>query len=321
MDKIKEMLKNKKVLTGAVAGLAVVVILIIIIAVSCGKNDNSGKSTSGTSKTESATTTVKKAEKDTADEQNTTEPDTELSEEETMEGSTETAETETTEQPTADLAENITTNVNIQTEPVTDAPAPTEAPAINITAEVPSTEAPTPAPEEPATERTTEVATLAGCGNRECSNIIYLGDEININVDVPFKADVCPYKLYDLNNLQTRKYTNGNGYYVTFVGYYGLQYISDYNGSIDELEYNYVEQIVKSYGYNSVEDFEVEADKLKTNTAATRGILVGSYMDIPSTIDVEEASRAEFWASLGQEYDYEMEGGGIYFYGLYMLEY
>ncbi len=260
MEKIKGMLKNKKILTGAIAGLAVIIILIIVIAVSCSKKDDVGK---GASKTEAAATTVKKAEKDTADEQNTTEPDTELSEEETTEGSTEVAETETTEQPTTEIAENTTTNVNIQTEPVTE--KQTEAPEINIKAEVPSTEAQTPAPEEPATERTTEVATLAGCGNRECSNIIYLDESLLLNSDTPSKADVCPYKLYDLNNLQTRKYTNGNGYYVTFVGYYGLQYTSDYDDSIDELEYNYVEQIVKSYGYNSVEQFETAAEKLKTN--------------------------------------------------------
>lgn len=307
MEKIREIIKNKKVLTGAVAGLAVVVILIIIIAVSCGKNDDTEKGTSKTTAKEDITT-VKKAEKETADEQNTTEPDTEMSEEETTEGSTETAETETTEQPTADLAENITTNVNIQTEPVTE--KQTEAPEINIEVEVPSTEAPTPAPEEPATERTTEVATLAGCGNRECSNIIYLDESLLLNSDTPSEAEVCPYKLYDLNNLQTRKYTNGNGYYVTFVGYYGLQYTSDYDGSIDELEYNYVEQVVKSYGYNSVEEFEAAAEKLKTNTAATSNILVGGYKNIPSTIDLILAERGE-----------EGHGGGIYFYGLYMLEY
>ncbi len=316
MENIKEMLKNKKILTGAIAGLAVVIILIIVIAVSCSKKDDAGK---GASKTEAAATTVKKAEKDTADEQNTTEPDTELSEEETTEGSTEVAETETTEQPTTEIAENTTTNVNIQTEPVTE--KQTEAPEINIKAEVPSTEAQTPAPEEPATERTTEVATLAGCGNRECSNIIYLGDEININFDTPSEADVCPYKLYDLNNLQTRKYTNGNGYYVTFVGYYGLHCYSDYDGSIMELEYNYATDIVKSYGYGSLEEFEAVAEKLKTNTAATSAIGVGFYKNIPSTINVEEASRADYWASLGQEYDYEIEYGEIDFYGLYMLEY
>lgn len=125
MDKIKEMLKemlkDKKVLTGAVAGLAVAVILIIIIAVSCGKNDNAGKGTSKTT-TKADITTVKKAEKDTADEQNTTEPDTELSETETTtaEDSTEVSTEETTEQPTEEQTTEAPTPQPTQ--------APTEAP-------------------------------------------------------------------------------------------------------------------------------------------------------------------------------------------------
>lgn len=312
MEKIREIMKKKKVFTGAVAGLAVVVIMIIITTVSCSKNDDVKKDTTKSNDS----TTVAKLEKDT--EEDTTEPDTEesyteLSENKTTEGSTEVAEIDTTEQPTTvNLAENVTTNVNIQTE------APTEAPTIKVTAEVTTT---TQAQVEVPTERTTECAVLPGCENRESSNIIYLGDEININIDPSNGADICPFKLYDLNNLVTRKYTNGNGYYVTFIGYYGLQYTSDYDGSIDELEYNYVEQIVKSYGYNSVEDFEAAAEKLKTNTAATRGIAVGCYKNIPSTIDAENAKEAEYWASLGQEYDYEIIGGGIYFYGLQIIEY
>lgn len=130
MDKINEMLKNKKVLTGAVAGLAVVVILIIIIAISCGKNDDTGKGTSKAT-TKADITTVKKAEKDTADEQNTTEPDTEMSENETStaEDSTEeVSEEETTEQPTVEQPTTI--YVESKTEAPTPQPiqAPTEAP-------------------------------------------------------------------------------------------------------------------------------------------------------------------------------------------------
>ena len=130
MDKIKEMLKNKKVLTGAAAGLAVVVILIIVIAVSCNKNDDTGKGTSKTT-TKADITTVKKAEKDTADEQNTTEPDTEMSENETStaEDSTEeVSEEETTEQPTVEQPTTI--YVESKTEAPTPQPiqAPTEAP-------------------------------------------------------------------------------------------------------------------------------------------------------------------------------------------------
>lgn len=119
LGNIKE---NKKVLTGAAAGLAVVVVLIIIIAVSCGKNDDTGKGTSKTT-TKADITTVKKAEKDTADEQNTTEPDTELSETETTttEDSTEVSTEETTEQPT----EEQTTEEQTTEAPI---PQPTQAP-------------------------------------------------------------------------------------------------------------------------------------------------------------------------------------------------
>ena len=321
MDKIKEMVKNKKVLTGAAAGLAVLVILIIIIAVSCSKNNDTEKDTTKSNDS----TTVAKLEKDTdkdINEEYTTELDTELSENKTTEGGTEVAEIDTTEPPTTVKVENVTTNVNIQ-EPVTEEPT-TEEVTIKITAEVPSTpsqEIQTPKPTEASTEKTTECAVLPGCENRESSNIIYIDKSILLNKYASDGADVCPFKLYDLNNLVTYKYTNGNGYYVTFVGYYGLHCYSDYDGSILELEYNYATDVVKSYGYGSLEKFEAEAEKLKTNTAATSSILVGSYMNIPSTIDAEEEKEAEFWASLGQEYDYEILGGEIEFYGLYMVEY
>lgn len=300
MDKIKELLEkikgNKKILAGTVAGLVVVVIMIIVIAVSCSKNDNIEKATK-----ENESTTMAKAEKDIADEE-TTEPETETAEDESVTNETQNGSTEesTTEQPTADLAENITTNVNIQTEPVTE--VSTETPTIEVKVEVPPTEPVTEVPTETVTERTTEVAVLPGCENRESSNIIYMGDEIDINVDASSGANVCPFKLYDLNNLATYKYTNGNGYYVTFVGYYGLSCYSDYDDSIMEPEYNYATDIVKSYGYSSLEEFEVAAEKMKTNTAATSRILVGFYQDIVSSFD-------------------DGLGGEIDFYGLYMLEY
>lgn len=158
MDKIKEMLKNKKVLTGAAAGLAVVVILIIIIAVSCSKNDNAGKGTSKTTAKEDITT-VKKAEKDTANEQNTTEPDTtELSETETStaEDSTEASTEETTEQPTAEKPTQEPTTT--YTEPKTEA---STQETINSQPENPvaADPQPQPQPEEPTTTKIVEEPT------------------------------------------------------------------------------------------------------------------------------------------------------------------
>lgn len=148
MENIKEMLKNKKIMTGAIAGLAVVIILIIVIAVSCGKKDDAGK---GASKTEADATTVKKAEKDTADEQNTTEPDTtELSETETStaEDSTEVTTEETTEQPTAE--ETTQEPTTTYTEPKTEA---STQETINSQPENPVAADPQPQPEEPTTTK------------------------------------------------------------------------------------------------------------------------------------------------------------------------
>lgn len=147
MEKIKELIKNRKILTGAAAGLAVAVILITVIAVSCNKNDSAEKKPE---KSDSSTTTAAVTEKNTTDEENTTEPETELSKDETTvdnEGSTEVPEADTTEQPeTIAEAEQPTT---VYAEPKTE--APTEA--------QPQTEAPVVAQPQPVDEKKTQSAT------------------------------------------------------------------------------------------------------------------------------------------------------------------
>lgn len=256
MEKIKELLKNKKIVAGTIAGLAVVVILIIVIAVSCGKNDDE----KNTEKSRENTTAAK-VEKNTADEE-TTEPESET---ESVTNVTENSSTEdnTTEQLTK-VAEEATT---LYIEPETEAPTPqpTQAP----------TEAPTPAPTQAVEQPQHEapVFTKHDYSTWSDDKINVVDEEVIVfNADETDGAAVFPFKLYDIDNLVTRKYTNGNGNYVTYLGFYELDYMNN------EEACQISNEIAQARGYETIYDF-YDAE-VNTANLDHGGFYIGTYGDV-----------------------------------------
>lgn len=270
-EMIEKLKSNKKIVCAGIA--AAICLILVLVLVLNKKGDNGIQTPESTGNVnsqadadmEEGSKTSGKGDKATAE--NMTSGDSQAADEITT-----TVNKEETEGTTV----NTEAQGNVPETPET-APAETQKPA------EPQAQQPTEAPTtvKPAEKPTTEAPLLEGGLLADTPDgIICDTPEVNeFNKHPTNGAAVFPFKLYDWEHLYTYKYTNGNGNYVTYEGYYELDYAND------ELAYNYSLPIWQSMGYPDIYAYEDAVIAFyEENKEVGGAIWAGEYGDVPGRV-------------------------------------